>query len=65
MRELYWEAHRRTDLVRYGYFTGGEYNWQWKGNDVNGAATNEIFDIYPLPFADITANQNLDQNPGY
>ena len=25
-RELLWEAHRRTDLVRYGLFTGGTYS---------------------------------------
>ena len=25
-RELLWEAHRRTDLVRFGLFTGGDYS---------------------------------------
>ena len=65
MRELYWEGQRRTDLIRFGLFTGGTYNWQWKGDDPNGISTNEVFDLYPLPFADITANQNLVQNPGY
>ena len=24
-RELLWEAHRRTDLIRYGRFTGANY----------------------------------------
>ncbi len=31
-RELFWEGHRRTDLVRFGVFTGGSYLWPWKGN---------------------------------
>jgi starch-binding outer membrane protein, SusD/RagB family len=65
MRELYWEGHRRTDLVRYGLFSGSAYVWQWKGNDPNGTSIPENFNLYPLPFADITANQNLVQNPGY
>ena len=30
-RELLWEAHRRTDLVRYGLFTGGDYLWAVEG----------------------------------
>jgi hypothetical protein len=29
-RELHWEGHRRTDLVRFGKFTGGSYLWPWK-----------------------------------
>jgi hypothetical protein len=28
--ELHWEGHRRTDLVRFGKFTGGSYLWPWK-----------------------------------
>ncbi len=30
-RELYWEGHRRTDLIRFGKFTGSAYLWPWKG----------------------------------
>jgi hypothetical protein len=29
-RELFWECHRRTDLIRFGKFTGGSKTWQWK-----------------------------------
>ena len=36
-RELYWEAFRRTDLVRYDRFTDGSYLWPWKGGVKNGA----------------------------
>jgi hypothetical protein len=26
-RELHWEGHRRTDLIRFGKFSGGSYLW--------------------------------------
>ena len=64
-RELLWEAHRRTDLVRYGLFTGGTYLWAWKGGAANGGATDAHFDLYPLPASELVANPNLKQNPGY
>lgn len=64
-RELYWECHRRTDLIRYGLFTGGEYLWPWKGNAQEGRATEEKFNLFPLPDSDIGANPNLTQNTGY
>ncbi|MEM9259043.1 MAG: RagB/SusD family nutrient uptake outer membrane protein, partial [Bacteroidota bacterium] len=64
-RELYWEAHRRTDLVRFGQFTDGDYHWPLKGGDPNGTAVPSFRDVYPIPAADIAANPNLTQNPGY
>jgi starch-binding outer membrane protein, SusD/RagB family len=64
-RELLWEAHRRTDLVRYHQFTGGDYVWQWKGGAPLGTATETFRDLYPLPASELTANPNLTQNPGY
>lgn len=64
-RELLWEAHRRTDLVRYGLFTGGGYIWAWKGGTEAGAATDAHYDLYPIPAAELVANPNLTQNPGY
>jgi hypothetical protein len=64
-RELYWECTRRTDLIRFGKFTGGEYIWPWKGGVKEGTATDNKYDIYPIPSSDITANPNLVQNPGY
>ena len=48
-RELLWEGHRRTDLVRFGKFTGGDYIWAWKGGIVGGRATESFRDLYPLP----------------
>lgn len=64
-RELLWEAHRRTDLVRYGLFTGGTYIWSWKGGAPAGVATDAHYDLYPLPASELVANPNLKQNPGY
>ena len=64
-RELYWEAHRRTDLIRFGKFTGGAYLWPWKGAVAEGIATVDKFNVCPIPSADMNANPNLVQNPGY
>ncbi len=64
-RELYWEGFRRTDLVRFGRFSGSSYLWPWKGGAKEGAAVDARYELYPLPAADITANPNLQQNNGY
>src|SRR5882724_8214541 len=64
-RELLWEAHRRTDLIRFRLFTGGDYVWAWKGGAPTGTATETFRDLYPLPASELTANPNLTQNPGY
>jgi starch-binding outer membrane protein, SusD/RagB family len=64
-RELYWEGHRRTDLIRFGLFTSGTYVWPWKGNTINGQAVDSWRALFPIPSADINANPNLVQNTGY
>lgn len=64
-RELYWEAFRRTDLIRYNRFTTGTYLWPWKGGVKEGRAVEEFRRLYPIPASDITANPNLEQNTGY
>ncbi len=64
-RELYWEGHRRTDLLRYGRFAGDAYIWSWKGQSRDGLPTDVRYNLFPLPDADVNANPNLDQNPGY
>jgi hypothetical protein len=64
-RELYWEAHRRTDLIRFGKFTGGALLWDWKGNVMNGTSTDAKYNIFPIPASDLLLNTNLTQNPGY
>ncbi len=64
-RELYWEGHRRTDLIRFGKFTGGDYLWPWKGGVKEGALTDSYRDLFPIPAADRSANPTLKQNDGY
>jgi hypothetical protein len=64
-RELYWEAHRRVDLIRFGKFTGSTYVWPWKGGVKNGTAIDSKRALFPIPAADIGSNPNLDQNDGY
>ena len=64
-RELLFEGHRRTDLIRFGKFTGGSYLWALKGNAPGGTATDAHFNLYPLPANELSANPNLTQNAGY
>lgn len=63
-REFYFEAQRRTDLIRYNQFTSN-YTWDWKGNTANGTSVSSHYTLYPIPSAQLTANSNLIQNPGY
>ncbi|NDW13277.1 RagB/SusD family nutrient uptake outer membrane protein [Bacteroides sp. 214] len=64
-RELYAEGNRRTDLVRYGYFTSSSYLWDWKGGVAAGTGVNTNYNLYPIPVSDLVVNSNLVQNPGY
>lgn len=64
-RELYWEGHRRTDLIRYGLLTGGDYLWAWKGGVAEGVATVEKYNLMPIPASDLGANPTLTPTPGY
>jgi starch-binding outer membrane protein, SusD/RagB family len=64
-RELNFEGHRRTDLIRFGKFTGGVYLWPWKGNSKDGVAIPAHYNLFPIPLTAIQANPNLTQNPGY
>ncbi len=64
-RELYWEGHRRTDLIRYGMLTTNTYVWPWKGGVASGTSVDPKYNIFPIPAANRTANPNLSQNPGY
>ena len=63
-KELYWEGHRRQDLIRFGKYISG-YNWQWKGGSLNGSAIADYRTLFPIPTKEISSNSNLIQNPGY
>jgi hypothetical protein len=64
-RELYWEGHRRTDLIRYNRFTESTYLWPFKGGVAGGTGVSANRKLYPIPSSEIGANPNLVQNPGY
>ncbi len=64
-RELNLEGHRRSDLIRFGQFTGSSYIWPWKGNTVQGTSIPENYNLFPIPLSALEANTNLTQNPGY
>ena len=64
-RELHWEGHRRTDLIRFGKFSGGSYLWPWKGNVAAGSPTQSFRDLFPIPATALSSNNKLKQNPGY
>lgn len=64
-REFYYEAHRRTDLIRFGKYTDGNYNWQWKGGTFKGANTDKHLNLFPIPGSEVSANPGIIQNAGY
>lgn len=57
-RELYTEATRRTDLIRFGKFTSG-YDWNWKGGVKDGKDVDSKYEILPIPEAELSANPEL------
>ena len=67
-RELAWECHRRTDLVRFGLLTSGDYLWSHKGMNSNVGTPHGVdakYNLYPLASSDVISNPNLKQNTGY
>jgi starch-binding outer membrane protein, SusD/RagB family len=64
-REFYYEAQRRTDLVRFGQFTDGSYAWQWKGGSYEGSTTDSHLNLFPIPGDEVASNPNIKQNKGY
>lgn len=64
-KELYWEGFRRTDLIRYGMFTGSNYLWPWKGGVAGGTGVDAHLNLLPLPATELNSNPGLVQNPGY
>ena len=65
-RELMWEAHRRTDLIRFGLFNSDAYLWPYKGGDgFEGKAFPAYRCLFAIPPTELAANPYLRQNPGY
>jgi len=57
-RELYMEATRRTDLIRFNKYTSG-YDWNWKGGVKDGRDVDGKYVILPIPEAELSANPDL------
>lgn len=55
-REMYSEVTRRPDLIRFGQYLRA---WNLK------EAGDEHLKVFPIPIADVLANPNIEQNPGY
>lgn len=65
-RELMWEAHRRTDLIRLGLYDSDAYLWPYKGGeDFEGQPFPAYKRLFPLPPTELAVNDALVQNPGY
>lgn len=67
-RELGWECHRRSDLVRFNQLTTSTYLWSYKGMNSNSGSAHAVdskYNLFPLPAKDLANNPNLVQNPGY
>lgn len=62
MVELYWEGHRRSDLVRFGKFTGNSYVWSWKGGVPEGTTIASNRNVFAVPYQYVST---VGQNPGY
>lgn len=60
--ELFWEGHRRSDLVRFGKYTGDSYNWSWKGGVYEGAKLAPSRAVYAIPYQYVAT---IGQNEGY
>ncbi len=61
-RELYWEGHRRSDLIRFGQYTGSVYNWSWKGGVYEGMSIGDYRAVFAIPYQYVAT---VGQNPGY
>ena len=65
-RELMWEAHRRTDLIRFGLYNSDTYLWPYKGgSSYSGQSFPSYMNIFPIPPTELATNKALQQNPGY
>ena len=64
-RELMWEGHRRTDLIRYGKFSSSSFLWTYKGGSFSGQGFDDHMKIFAIPASELASNPELHQNPGY
>ena len=55
-RELWFEGHRRNDMIRWGTFLNAK--------ELKSSESDPKYLLFPLP-ADALLNPNISQNPGY
>lgn len=63
-KELYYEGHRRQDLIRFGKYISG-YTWEWKGGASVGKDLMPHQSVFPIPNKELRSNPNLYQAQGY
>ena len=64
-REMVFEHNRRQDLIRWEFF-GSNAEWTLPFNNVGDSRLSDPYLVlFPVPKAQLDANQNLDQNSGY
>ncbi len=64
-RELLWEGHRRTDLIRYKSYCEGTYVWPFKGGSVAGQEFPKYKELFAIPVSQLLANPELHNPEGY
>ncbi len=62
MCELWWEGHRRQDLIRFGKYVGDSYVWSWKGGLLEGQNIENYRTVFPIPYQYV---ESIGQNTGY
>lgn len=60
--ELYAEGFRRSDLIRFGRYSGSSYMWSWKGGQYAGVGIDKSREVFPIPYQYVNT---VGQNPGY
>jgi hypothetical protein len=64
-REMFSENWKRSNLVRWGLFTKVD-KWAIPHNNPGDhIETGEFTNLFPIHRNKLTANPNLQQNPGY
>jgi hypothetical protein len=64
-REMFAEATRRQDMIRFGNYNSAFRFHAADANDNLGPGGINHLNVFPIPNTQINANKNLKQNPGY
>jgi hypothetical protein len=64
-REMFAEHNRRQDLIRWGFWSQNA-KWTLPHNNVGDVIKSDPYlSIFPINRSKLSANPNLEQNPGY